>query len=299
MLNAGHRRGAVAGRCVVKGNIIETEEFPAYCAVALAGLGGLPDTIISRSVVIRMRRRGPAEPVEPFRRRAHVHDGHELRDKLEIWARDYAPSAIGVWPEMPVGIKDRDADVWEALLAVADLAGGGWPHRARVSAVALVAASKGSTPSLGVKLLSDLRDVLGDCGQLPTQLILEALHQLDELPWGDLRGKPLDARGLSQRLRPYDIKPTTIRTANGTPKGYRRTDMIDAWSRYLDPPLQETTTTATSANVPSEARSPIRCQGYDMGDIALTQGLATEIEECSSPAEVRAALAEQLVRSDR
>jgi hypothetical protein len=39
LLNAGHRRGAVAGRCVVKGKEIVTEEIPAYAAVALAGLG--------------------------------------------------------------------------------------------------------------------------------------------------------------------------------------------------------------------------------------------------------------------
>jgi hypothetical protein len=68
LLNAGHRRGAVAGRCVVRGTTIETEEIPAYAAVALAGLGWLPDTIMSRSVVIRMRRRAPGEHVEPFRR---------------------------------------------------------------------------------------------------------------------------------------------------------------------------------------------------------------------------------------
>jgi hypothetical protein len=35
MLNAGHRRGAVAGRCVTKGKTVVTEELPAYCAVAL------------------------------------------------------------------------------------------------------------------------------------------------------------------------------------------------------------------------------------------------------------------------
>lgn len=59
LLNAGHRRGAVAGRCVVRGKIVETEEIPAYCAVALAGLGGLPDTLLTRSVVVRMRKRAP------------------------------------------------------------------------------------------------------------------------------------------------------------------------------------------------------------------------------------------------
>ena len=68
------------------------------------------------------------------------------------------------WPEMPDGIEDRDADVWEPLLAVADAAGGDWPERARVAAVALVALSKESTPSLGIRLLADLRDVFGDEG---------------------------------------------------------------------------------------------------------------------------------------
>src|SRR5215217_7955746 len=60
MLNAGHRKGAMAGRAVLKGNTVTTEELPAYCAVALAGLDDLPDTIMTRSVVIRMRRRAPS-----------------------------------------------------------------------------------------------------------------------------------------------------------------------------------------------------------------------------------------------
>lgn len=43
LLNAGHRRGAVAGRAVVRGRTVTTEEIPAYCAVALAGIGELPE----------------------------------------------------------------------------------------------------------------------------------------------------------------------------------------------------------------------------------------------------------------
>ena len=39
------------------GLLVLTEEIPAYCAVAIAGLGGLPDTILSRCVIIAMRRR--------------------------------------------------------------------------------------------------------------------------------------------------------------------------------------------------------------------------------------------------
>src|SRR5215212_11762470 len=82
MLNAGHRKGATAGRCVVKGNTVTTEELPAYCAVALAGLDDLPDTIMTRSVVVRMRRRAPSERVEPWRMRLNGPDGEELGDRL-------------------------------------------------------------------------------------------------------------------------------------------------------------------------------------------------------------------------
>lgn len=256
LLNAGHRQGAVAGRCVVRGKVIETEEIPAYCAVALAGLGGLPDTILSRCVVIQMRRRSPGEIVEPFRRRMHGPEGERLQNMLATWAERIQPSVTDAWPDMPEGINDRNADVWEALLAVADSAGGDWPCRARVAAVALVADSKRGTPSLGVTLLADLRAVFGNDEQLPTEDILRKLHVLEESPWGDLRGKPLDPRGLAQRLRPYGIKPTTIRVLGSTPKGYRREDLHDAWLRYLGPPPL---VSATSATCGTQELSPAAC----------------------------------------
>ena len=55
LLNAGHRRGAQVPRCV--GPNHELKLFNVYAATALAGLGDLPDTLMSRSVVVRMRRR--------------------------------------------------------------------------------------------------------------------------------------------------------------------------------------------------------------------------------------------------
>jgi phage/plasmid primase-like uncharacterized protein len=138
VINAGHRRGAAAGRCVVKGKTIETEELPAFCAVAMAGLGHLPDTILTRSVIIKMRRRAPGEDVESYRRRVHASEGYLLRDRLAAWAVQIRPT-LNTYPIMPDGITDRNADVWESLLSVADATGEPWPDRARVAAVALVA----------------------------------------------------------------------------------------------------------------------------------------------------------------
>jgi hypothetical protein len=174
LLNAGHRRGAVAGRCVVHGKQVVTEEIPAYAPVALAGLGWLPDTILSRSVIIRMRRRSQGEKVEQFRRRIHERQGHQVRALIEQWAQ----GAEIAWPELPPEIQDRDADVWEPLIAIADAVGGEWPTRARVAAVTLVAASKEIEPSLGIRLLADLRTIFGDREQMATEELLRALNGL-------------------------------------------------------------------------------------------------------------------------
>ncbi len=231
LLNAGHRKGAVAGRCVVKGKLIETEELPAYCAVALAGLDDLPDTLMSRSVIVRMQRRRADEVIEPFRHRLHAPAGHKLRDALAGWSESLA---VVNWPDMPAGIEDRDADCWEALLSVADAAGGEWPDRARCAGVTLVTAAKAGVPSIGVRLLEDLRTLFANRGAdaLFTDSVLSGLVDMDEAPWGDIRGKVLDARSLARRLAKYGIHPRTIRDGNVTAKGYARADLVDVWARY-------------------------------------------------------------------
>jgi hypothetical protein len=231
LLNAGYRKGATAGRCVVKGNLIETEELPAYAAVALAGLGWLPDTILTRSVIVRMRRRLPGETVEPFRQRIHTAEGHAVRSRLELWARSIKDAVD--WPELPAEIVDRNADCWEPLVAVADAAGGVWPDLARKAAVALVAAAQDQEPTLGVQLLQDCRTAFGESKEMPTKLLIVALTSMPESPWGNLRGQPLDDRGLAHRLRQYSIKPGVIRIGELTQRGYKRQDFLDAWQRYL------------------------------------------------------------------
>jgi hypothetical protein len=254
LLNAGHRRGATSGRCVMRGKAIETVEFPAYCAVALAGLGNLPDTILTRSVIVRMRKRAPNEKIEPYRRRQHAPQGEELCKRLATWAEGMSERVVEIveaYPDLPVEIVDRDADVWEPLISVADAVGGNWPNLARVSAVTLVTQlrERGDT-SLGVRLLADLKEVFRDEDHQPTDYLLTALYNLPEAPWGDLRGKPLDSRYLAKLLKEYDVKSKVLRDGDRTVRGYERADLHDVWQRYLptEPPLssQGSVTTETS-----------------------------------------------------
>ncbi|MGW5479677.1 DUF3631 domain-containing protein [Streptomyces sp. NPDC004008] len=256
-LNSGYRRGAKSLRCVGDGSNQSTEWFSSYCAVAMAGLGSLPDTILTRSVIIRMRKKAPNEKVSPYRRRVHEKQGHALRDRLAEWAATVRDQVAEAWPEMPEGVSDRPADVWEPLLAVADAAGGQWPERARAACVELIkAAQEGDEASLGVRLLTDLRDrVFCGADRMPTAAILEVLLGLDDAPWADMDddGKPLTARRLSKLLSQYvrpdntPIKPRSVRIGSGTPKGYYAEDLADAWARYCPPPPGKSATSATSA----------------------------------------------------
>ncbi|MGP3977244.1 DUF3631 domain-containing protein [Streptomyces sp. 8N114] len=259
-LNAGHRRKGVTYRCVGDGSNQGVQPFPSYCGVAMAGLGWLPDTILTRSVVIRMRRRAPNEQVEAFRTRNEP-EGHALRAKLSAWADSVREQVCDAFPVMPEGISDRPADVWEPLLAVADAAGGTWPERARQACVELVAAATaGDKASLGIRLLTDLRDTVF-CGadRMPTAQILAGLNAMDEAPWADMGGKPLDSRQLAKRLGEYvtadnqPIKARNIRTREGSVvKGYYAADLHDAWARYC-PAATSATTTADDPLISANA----------------------------------------------
>lgn len=265
MLNSGHRRGATAGRCVVRGVKVETEELPAYCAVALAGIGNLPDTITARSIVVKMRRRARGEVIKPWRQRLTSEPATNLAVRLLEWV-ETIPAVIEDWPVMPLGVEDRNADIWEALLAVADFAGGDWPDRARAAAVTLVAESGDDRLTLGVTLLRDLQTVFAGRDRLPTETILNGLLAIEESPWSDLRGKPLDSRKLAVLLRRFEVKPGKHRDGESTFRGYLAADLKDPWSRYLPPLPGKTGTDGTSGtdqvnspvSVPHDGRAPDR-----------------------------------------
>ena len=236
LVNAGHRAGATVPRCVGEGSKMTVRKFGVFAPAAIAGIGELPDTITDRSVFIRMRRRAAHEHVEPFRRRKHEPVGRALHDRLAAWAlADDHQAALGLAePDLPAGLVDRPADVWEPLIAIADHAGDTWPLRARAAAVELNQLRADHEPSQGVRLLADVRAVFGAADKLPTATLLDRLHHLDEAPWASYAGgRPLDARRLADQLREYGVQSKVIRVGDLTPRGYTRADLDDAWTRYL------------------------------------------------------------------
>ena len=152
LLNAGHQRGKPAIRCV--GPLQIPTAFNVFAMAALAGIGGMPDTITDRAVNITLRRRLVTEKVAQFRSRRDGPKLAALRDRLAAWAAPRREVLAKAEPAMPV--TDRAADTWEPLIAIADAVGGDWPMKARMACTVLVAAAveADEDDELGIKLLA-------------------------------------------------------------------------------------------------------------------------------------------------
>lgn len=244
LLNAGHRRGATVARCQGDGAKITLQEFPVFCAKALAGIGELPDTVADRCIPIRLHpRKQGVEQVERFRARDAEEIGSPIRRSIIRWAEEHTGDLCGARPEIPSSTSDRAADGWEPLLAIADLAGGEWPQRARDAAVALHGDPFAQEDTIGVALLRAIQDTFDNNGtdRITTADLLSALVERDDGPWAEFWGKAVaagDTRGPGARvahlLRKYGISPKTIRLDDGrTPKGYSLVDFEDVFSRFL------------------------------------------------------------------
>ena len=242
LLNAGHQRNRPAIRYNAANQTVE--RIATFAMAALAGIGAMPDTIEDRAVIIRMRRRGPGEIVHPFRFRRDRPRLTLLAQNLHVWATGHQEELEDATPDMP--LEDRAADTWEPLMAIADLAGGDWPDRARAAALTLTAEHAASTDAPEtVRLLADCRTAFGGAAEIPTEELLARLKADPEAPWATWGGRPegLTAMKVGAILREYDIRSAgNLRFAPGTwpeldpgktqAKGYRRDDFTDAWARY-------------------------------------------------------------------
>lgn len=233
MLNAGYRRGAVVFRCGGS-RMTELEQFEVFAPKAFAGIGDcLPDTIVDRSITIRLQRRLADEHIERFRRRDAEASAAELRDRLADWVAPQIDHLRDLRPALPAELDDRAQDVWEPLFAIADLADGEWPARARSAAIALSSGEGREDESLTAILIRDVWAVFEATGEvrLCTSDLIEHLAAIEESPWGDWRGKPITPHALSKLLKPHRIKTMSVWIHRETKRGYKVEQFADAFAR--------------------------------------------------------------------
>lgn len=247
LLNAGFTRGAKVPRCVGPNHALH--EFEVFCPKAIAGIGSLPATVADRSIPIVLVRRSKDQHVDRFREREIKGETNGISMLFQDWATDENTFATlrAAKPEVPNSLGDRQADICEPLLAIAELAAGDWPERAR-SALLELYSGHVEEESGGVQLLSALRDIFktNESDRIATADLLRCLVDRDDGPWASWWGADIHnsnlkgpAAKLAKLLKPYGIASRSIRLHDGsTPKGYKAEDFSDAWIRYCPTALE-------------------------------------------------------------
>lgn len=289
MLNAGNRRGACVARMVGKGSEQKVVDFAVYGAKMLAGISTtkLPDTLTDRAIVIQMQRRQAGERVERFRYRHASQDAEPIRAALEAWAPAAVEMLQAAEPELPGDLSDRQADAWEALLAIADHAGGEWPANARRAALELSVLDE--EIGYGAQLLAAIRTALGDAQMIWTGDLLDVINRDDSLPFGGWRnGQGLDARGLAKLLKPYGVKSRTLRMGSEVAKGYSLADLAEPFARYLAASVTHVTGNTETLEKPlknaacngvTDVTANTGCNGQGDVDLEYLESLAAEAGE--------------------
>ena len=249
VLDSGWRRGGQYVRIVGQGANMAPYGFSTFGAKMLIGIGDIPGTLGSRSVpIVLRRRRRDTEPVERFRIRKVTPEAEALRSSLAEGAAAYVDQLREAEPVIPDALNDRMADSWEPLIAIADLAGSEWPDRALNAAVTLSGRSVAEDESTGVRLLADLRPFFVGRPRATSE-VLEYLNTREESSWGTWNeGKGMSSHNLAKILRPFGIKPRTVRLDKDTRMGYSPTDFEDSFSRYLPSDGGKTVTLSHEAN---------------------------------------------------
>lgn len=242
ILNSGHRRGAAyVWRC--DASDYHPTRHSTWAPLAFAIIGKVrPPALASRCIIILMRRALPSEVVE-----ALPVDGSDelttLARKIARWTADNIEALKVAKPAMPQGFRNRLGDNWRPPFAIADLAGGDWPERARKAAMLL---SGGNEPPDGTPLLAAIKRIFDEeeAERLPSQKLCQRLSAPDdsdeERPW-----ELMTPKALAAQLKLFGIKSKPVRFGERTLWGYARKDFEDAFRRYLSEDPSETATSAT------------------------------------------------------
>ena len=273
ILNSGHTRDTA---CVIRlvGDNHEPREFSTWSPKAIASIGKLAATLRDRAIIISMQRKNPGERVAKLRSRTNDSEFLILRRKACRWSADNIDALQAARPEIPGLLNDRASDNWEALLAIADLAGGNWPALACAAAVGLSNAAEADLPSIRIQLLADSRQLFDNLSvdRLSSKTLVAELVADDDAPWATYsRGKPITAKQIARLLSDFGIHTRTMRIpgAVGTPKTYARESFEGAWARYLP-------------DTPFSSATPQHCKQINGLDSIRSGTLASNVADESS-----------------
>jgi len=170
ILNSSYKKGGTWPR-VRNGNLDDVPVDGGGCAggfldVVEKGTGNTLEALMQRFIKIRMAKPPAGTAIHKPREVVGEFDGRKLTGEdvaarlnqlAGAWAAQEMPNVASMTPEMPEGVELRQEELWTALLAVAQAAGGQWPQLATEAATDL--SLYGGTPDVVAESMGMLADV--------------------------------------------------------------------------------------------------------------------------------------------
>src|SRR5262245_36654929 len=236
VLNSGYRKN----RSIRRGTGKQRRKYLTHAPIALASIGILTLPLMSRSIVIHMRRHDGTRSLRRFES-DNTQDLDLTYQHIRIWARD---AVLKLDPDMPVELRGRTADNWRPLIGIADACSEAWGSLAREAAVAFARGYRDE--DIVVILLRDIREIFDARGvdRLSSRTLVDALIDIDDASWSEWRGlrddrqpRKLTPGELARLLQPFGIRPRSIwpaqrRSDSKSSKGYLRSQFEKAWASY-------------------------------------------------------------------
>lgn len=236
IINAGFRPNTPILR--TDGDRHETQSYNVFSACAIACIGKLPDTIMDRSIIVILKRKMPFEKRAHLRLRKLEKEVEIIKCKCMRFMDDISEILKDAEPELPEELGNRQADVWEPLIMIADCISDEAGKELRKVAVAVCGSTKTfDSNSLKTLLLKDIRQILTECRQdyISSVDLCSKLCEREDAPWAEYKGTGLTVNKLAFLLKDFDIHPTQKMTTGSNKKVYLKENFQDTFSRYLQP----------------------------------------------------------------
>lgn len=190
----------------------DVKQFKCFAPMILAGKGILPKAMMTRSITVSMRKPVEGETYVAYRKRVHEPVFDAVRGALDRWSGKASKVVGRSFPELPEGIKDRSVDLWEPLVAVADLADDSdWGDRVRRSAVLLTQREDVTDDApAGTQFVKTLARMFKEHDKVTMKTVAA------ELKW--------DTREVGKLAREMELHPKTVVIEGNRDKGFRRDD---------------------------------------------------------------------------
>jgi len=237
LFNSGYARDGKAYRLVEVGGNYELREFSTFSPLVYGMIGKPTDSFNSRSISIEMRRATPAE----WRSLLSLEDGEEEDQRLLALGRQaarWASDNIGLLkvakPNMG-SMTNRPATNWKPLFAVAEVAGGEWPARARRAAAA--ASKLKQNPADEEELFGAIKAIFdtSTLDYVESESLGCRLAQVEGGPWAEYgkTSKPITQNALARLLRNFGIRPGQVGPEYARKRGYLRVQFEEVFASYV------------------------------------------------------------------